>query len=150
MSKVAVKKPPKKKLSVTSLGSGTLHPFSPKSEALFVGIDLGTSRASVSASNGVREVVPTYVGYPKDNISEELLGNQPMFGDAALKHRLSVEIIRPLAHGVIQTDGKGGNNKYLTAAKQLTRHLLEKARPKPGQPVYGVIGAPARASIASN
>ena len=82
------------------------------------------------ASNGIREVVPTYVGYPKDNISEELLGNQPMFGDAALKHRLSVEIIRPLAHGVIQTDGKGGNNKYLTAAKQLTRHLLEKGRPK--------------------
>ena len=69
MSKVAVKKKPKKKLSVTSLGSGMLHHFSPKSEALFVGIDLGTSRASVSASNGVREVVPTYVGYPKDNIS---------------------------------------------------------------------------------
>ena len=149
MNKTATKKRPKKKPSVTSLGSGTLHPFSPESDALFVGIDLGTSRASVSASNGVREVIPTYVGYPKDNISEELLGNQPMFGETALKHRLSVELIRPLAHGVIQTDGKGGNNKYLTAAKQLTRHLLEKARPKPGQPVYGVIGAPARASIAS-
>ena len=48
-----------------------------KDDALFVGIDLGTSRASVSASNGIREVVPTYVGYPKDNISEELLGTQP-------------------------------------------------------------------------
>jgi len=83
--------------------------------------------SSVSASNGVREVVPTYVGYPKDNISEELLGNQPLFGDMA----------------------KEQNNKYLTAAKQLVRHLLEKARPKPDQPVYGVIGAPARASIAS-
>ena len=123
--------------------------FQSNDMALFVGIDLGTCRASVSASNGVWEVVPTYVGYPKDNISEELLGTEPLFGDTALKHRLSVELVRPLAHGVIQTNGKGGNNKYLTAAKQLTRHLLEKARPKPGQPVYGVIGAPARASIAS-
>jgi rod shape-determining protein MreB len=144
-SKKQVKKRSKKKTSVSKSSAAIRS----TDNALFVGIDLGTCRASVSASNGIREVVPTYVGYPKDNISEELLGNQPMFGDTALKHRLSVELIRPLARGVIQTDGKGGNNKYLTAAQQLTRHLLEKARPKPGQPVYGVIGAPARASIAS-
>jgi len=118
-------------------------------KALFVGIDLGTSRASVSASNGVREVVPTYVGYPKDNISEELLGATPLFGDLALKHRLSVELVRPLAHGLIQTDRKSGENKYLLAAQQLVRYLLERARPKSGEPVYGVIGAPARASVAS-
>ncbi len=120
-----------------------------RDKALFIGIDLGTSCASISTSNGVREVVPTYVGYPKDNISEELLGDQPLFGEMALKHRMSVELVRPLAHGVIQAGGKGQNNKYLTAAKQLVHHLLEKASPKPGQPVYGVIGAPARASISS-
>jgi len=149
MGKVAEIKTVKKKRSVTPLHPGKSRAFSPKSEAIYVGIDLGTSQASVSASNGVREVVPTYVGYPKDNISEELLGDEPMFGDMALKHRLSVELIRPLAHGVIQTDRNGGKNRYLTAVKQLTRHLLEKARPKPGLQVYGVIGAPARASIAS-
>jgi len=120
-----------------------------RDEALFVGIDLGTSRSSVSASNGVREVVPTYVGYPKDNISEELLGSEPLFGEMALKHRLSVELIRPLAKGVIQGDGQSGDNKYLKAAQQIVRHLLKIARAKPGQPVYGVIGAPARASVAS-
>jgi rod shape-determining protein MreB len=114
-----------------------------------VGIDLGTCRASVSSSTGVREVVPTYVGYPKDNISEELLGAEPLFGDSALKHRLSVELIRPLAHGLIQTNDKPGDNKYLTAAQQLVRHLLKLARAEPDEPVYGVIGAPARASIAS-
>ncbi len=118
-------------------------------DALYVGIDLGTCRASVSASNGVREVVPTYVGYPKDNISTELLGTEPLFGDAALKHRLSVELVRPLAHGVIQTNDDPGDNKYLTAAQQLVRHLLKLARAEPGEPVYGVIGAPARASTAS-
>jgi len=147
--KATAKKPLKKKLSVTSLGPGKLHSFKPESEALFVGVDLGTCRASVSASNGIREVVPTYVGYPKDNISEELLGNEPLFGDLALKHRLSVELIRPLAHGVIPDGDKSGKNRNLMAAQQLVRHLLERTRPKPGQPVYGVIGAPARASIAS-
>ncbi len=121
----------------------------PKAGALFVGIDLGTSRTSVSASNGVREVVPSYVGYPKDNISEELLGTGPLFGDMALKHRLSIDLVRPLAHGVIQVDGMAQQNKYLVAAQQLVRHLLALARPEPGQPVYGVIGAPARASVAS-
>jgi len=145
MAKKQVKKRGKAKPSI----SKSFAVFPSNDTALFVGIDLGTCRASVSASNGIREVLPTYVGYPKDNISEEMLGTQPLFGDAALKHRLSVDLVRPLAHGVIQTDGKGGNNKCLTAAKQLVRHLLEKARPKPGQPVYGVIGAPARASMAS-
>jgi len=144
-TKKKVRKTAEKKPSISKSSAV----FRSKDDALFVGIDLGTCRASVSASNGVREVVPTYVGYPKDNISEELLGAEPLFGDMALKHRLSVELIRPLAHGVIQTNSKGQNNKYLTAAKQLVRHLLEKARPKPDQPVYGVIGAPARASIAS-
>jgi rod shape-determining protein MreB len=129
--------------------SDTPLPRSSEAETLYVGIDLGTSRASISASNGVREVVPTYVGYPKDNISEELLGTEPLFGELALKHRLSVDLIRPLARGVIQEDGQSGENKYLKAAQQMVRHLLKLIRRRPGQPVYGVIGTPARASIAS-
>ena len=36
------------------------------SETLCVGIDLGTSRSSVSASNGERHVVDSYVGWPVD------------------------------------------------------------------------------------
>ncbi len=132
-----------------SLPPAATSRFSPRGDALYVGIDLGTCRASVSASNGVREVVPTYVGYPKDNISTELLGTEPLFGETALKHRLSVELIRPLAHGVIQTNEEAGDNKYLIAAQQLVRDLLNRARAEPDAPVYGVIGAPARASKAS-
>jgi len=118
-------------------------------EAHFVGIDLGTSRSAVSANNGVREMTPSYVGYPKDNISVELLGTQPLYGEAALKHRLSVDLVRPLAHGVIQGDGDGKDNKHLRAAKQLIHQLIALTQPEPGKPIYGVIGAPARASIAS-
>ncbi len=149
MAKKRLKKQVKKSNKRKPFISRSSAVFRSNNTTLYVGIDLGTCRASVSASNGVRELVPTYVGYPKDNISEELLGSEPLFGETALKHRLSVELIRPLAHGIIPTNSKNGSNKYLTAAKQLTRHLLEKARPEPGQPVYGVIGAPARASIAS-
>jgi len=124
-------------------------PLPGREKALFVGIDLGTSQASVSASNGVREVVPTYVGYPSDSISEELLGQKPLFGSEALKHRLSVALVRPLARGVIQSDDENGNRKYLKATKQLVQHLLESTGINHGGPVYGVIGAPARASVAS-
>lgn len=120
-----------------------------RGKPLFVGIDLGTSRASIAASNGVREVVPTYVGYPRDNISQELLGMEPLFGNMAIKHRLSVDLIRPLAHGVIRNDDGKSQNRNLLAAQQLVRHLLKLAQPNNNEPVYGVIGAPARASIAS-
>jgi len=147
--KKQVKKKTKKKVSKKPSISDTSLPLSPKGEAIFVGIDLGTSRASIAASNGVREVVPTYVGYPKDNISEELFGTEPIFGELALKHRLSVELIRPLAHGVIRDGSKNGKSKNLVAAQQLVRHLLQHAHPKRNEPVYGVIGAPARASITS-
>jgi len=147
--KKQVKKGAKKKVRRMPSISKTSPLVSSTAAALFVGIDLGTSRASIAASNGVREVVPTYVGYPKDNISEELLGVEPLFGELALKHRLSVELIRPLAHGVIR-DGKGkGANKNLLAAQQLVRHLLQRTGPNRNERVYGVIGAPARASIAS-
>ena len=149
MGKKTVRKASKKIPLAASADSEASRPLSVKSDALFVGIDLGTCRASIAASNGVREVVPTYVGYPKDNISEELLGTEPLFGELALKHRLSVELIRPLAHGAIRGSGESGKNKNLVAAQQLVRHLLQRTRPKDNGPVYGVIGAPARASIAS-
>ncbi|HUV40669.1 MAG TPA: MamK family actin-like protein [Sedimentisphaerales bacterium] len=144
-----VSKPASEKISQGYPLSETFGAFAAGDEAVFVGIDLGTSRASIAASNGVREVVPTYVGYPKDNISEELLGAEPLFGDLALKHRLSLELVRPLEHGVIRNDGRAGQNKNLVAAQQLVRHLLQRTNCRPDQPVYGVIGAPARASISS-
>ncbi|MBF0619345.1 MAG: rod shape-determining protein [Candidatus Omnitrophica bacterium] len=141
------KTPPSEKPGV-SMSSKPDETFASQHEALFVGIDLGTSCSVIAASNGVREVVPSFVGFPKDNISEELLGSAPLFGEAALKHRLSVELVRPLAKGVIQ-ETKGGENINLKAAQLLVKHLLQLVKAKPGQAVYGVIGAPARASISS-
>ena len=44
---------------------------SAKSEILHVGIDLGTSRSSISASNGARHVVESYVGWPVDMVARK-------------------------------------------------------------------------------
>ena len=39
---------------------------------LYIGMDLGTSRTSIAASNGKRETIASVVGYPKDVVSMKL------------------------------------------------------------------------------
>jgi len=112
---------------------------------LYLGIDLGTSRTSVASSNGVRATVPSYVGYPKDVVSRKLLKKDVLFGDEAIEKRLSLNLFRPLAHGVIQGEGKEGGN--LKAAQDLIGEIIRRAKPRADELVYAVIGAPAQASI---
>jgi rod shape-determining protein MreB len=112
---------------------------------LYLGIDLGTSRTSVCASNGLRETVASFVGYPKDVVSRKLLQRDVLFGDEALKHRLSLDFYRPLEKGVIKTDGKGA--RTLEAARDLIAEIIRRAQPRKDELVYAVIGAPAQASI---
>ncbi len=119
---------------------------------LYLGIDLGTSRTSVSASNGVRETVASYVGYPKDVVSLKLLKKDVLFGDEAIEKRLSLDFYRPLEHGVLKGSDGGdiavaeGNEK---AARDLIGEIIKRARPRKDELVYAVIGAPAQASISS-
>ncbi|MBL8800757.1 MAG: rod shape-determining protein [Planctomycetes bacterium] len=112
---------------------------------LYLGIDLGTSRTSVTASNGVRETVASYVGYPKDVVARKLLQKDVLFGDEALEKRLSLDFYRPLAHGVIKSDNESAKN--LKAAADLIGEIIRRARPRRDELIYAVIGAPAQASI---
>jgi rod shape-determining protein MreB len=119
---------------------------------LYLGIDLGTSRTSIAASNGVRETVASVVGYPKDVVSQKLLQRETLFGDEAIENRLALRFYRPLEKGVIKgSDGKVLASEEaeanLRAAKDLLRHAIGLARPRPDELVYGVVGAPAQASI---
>jgi len=117
---------------------------------LYLGIDLGTSRTSVSASNGVRETVASFVGYPKDAVSRKLLKADVLYGEDALKNRLSLDFYRPLEHGVIKaSDEQEGDNydRNLRAAQDLIAEVIRRARPRKDELVYAVIGAPAQASI---
>jgi rod shape-determining protein MreB len=114
---------------------------------LYLGIDLGTSRTSVSASNGVRESVASYVGYPKDVVSKKLLKKDVLFGDEAIRHRLSLNLLRPLAHGVINSVDTAQGEANVKAARDLIGEIIRRAQPRKDELIYAVIGAPAQASI---
>jgi len=118
---------------------------------LYIGIDLGTSRTCVAASNGVRKVVASYVGYPKDVVSRKLLRKDVLFGDEAVAKRLSLNLFRPLQHGVLKYTGNGTpeDEGNLRAARDLMGQAIREAMPRKDELIYAVIGAPAQASIQS-
>lgn len=123
-------------------------------KALYVGIDFGTSRTSIAASNGVRETVHSYVGYPKDHVSRKLLREQDvLFGMEAFENQLALHLFRPLAEGQIKYSAGGEildpkvYEANVLASQRLLRHAISLAGAQPEEVVYGVIGSPAQASI---
>ena len=119
---------------------------------LLMGIDLGTSRSSIVAADGTRKTVESYVGWPRDPISRKHVGRDVVFGRMALDHRLSVELFRPLEHGVIKHTDEGNDDaetyrKNLEAAQALIHHIVSLAEPGRDEELYAVVGAPAQASV---
>jgi rod shape-determining protein MreB len=105
---------------------------------LFVGIDLGTSRSSISAGNGQRQWIESYVGWPKDFVAAQVVGKPVLFGADVLEYRLSVDVCRPLQHGII----KEGIDRSEEAVKEIIRHLIELAGPAADQKINAVVGVP--------
>ncbi len=118
---------------------------------LYIGMDLGTSRTSISASNGVRESVFSVVGYPKDVVSQKLLKKDKLFGKEAVERRMSLKVYKPLEKGVLKYTGDANMDQEakanLKAAKDLIGEAIRLARPRKDELVYCVIGAPAEASF---
>jgi rod shape-determining protein MreB len=133
-------------MSAEKKSSGVSESSDKEHGVLYLGIDLGTSRTSVSASNGVRETVMSFVGYPKDVVSQKLLKKDVLFGDEAVRHRLSLRFYKPLEHGVLKTDGQDRDGN-LKAAQDLIAEIIRRAKPRKDELVYAVVGAPAQASI---
>jgi rod shape-determining protein MreB len=131
--------PAKKKKSSPKKKRTSSAATTARSSVLRVGIDLGTSRSAISASNGKRQWVESYVGWPKDFISEKVLGESVLFGAHALENRLSLDLYRPLAQGVI----KEGTSRDEEAVRELVAHLLDLVGVKVEQQVYAVVGVPA-------
>jgi rod shape-determining protein MreB len=115
--------------------------MSKKSEVLHVGIDLGTSRSSITGSNGVRHVVESYVGWPVDMVARKLVKKPILFGREALDNRPMLDLRRPLERGLI----KEGSEKDEQAVRELLRHLITLAGGRDGQPIRAVVGVPAEA-----
>jgi len=118
-----------------------------------IGMDLGTFKTSVASSTGVREVMYSAVGWPRDHIARTMLGRDVIFGQDIVDQRLALNVIRPFERGVLKyTSGTATMtaekiDKHKKAARLLVEHAVAMTRPPKGVPVYGVIGAPSRASI---
>jgi rod shape-determining protein MreB and related proteins len=126
----------------------------PAEGVLFVGIDLGTSHSAIAASNGVRKAVDSIVAYPRDVISQKALGRDKLFGADAWRHKHSCDVYRPMEKGSVKyrdldtaLNRDAGRTK--TAIRDLLEHVIKQANPRPDDLIYGVIGAPAQASIHS-
>ena len=114
---------------------------SKKDNMLHIGIDLGTSRSVVSASNGNRKWMESYVGWPKDFVAKKMLGKRVLFGSDALEHRLALNLSRPLQNGVL----KEGTERDETAVQELIGHLIELADAGPDDEICVAVGVPAEA-----
>src|SRR6266568_5611280 len=114
-------------------------------ETLCLGIDLGTSRSSVSVSNGERHVIDSYVGWPVDMVARKLVKKPVMVGREALDNRPMLDLRRPLERGVM----KDGSEKDQEAVQEILRHLLSlagiKQKGKNKSKVRAVVGVPAEA-----
>jgi rod shape-determining protein MreB len=114
-------------------------------DLIHVGIDLGTSRSSISSSSGARHMVDSYVGWPLDMVARKVLKKTVVIGREALDNRTMLDLHRPLERGLI----KEGAEKDEQAVRELLSHLLSlagvdgkgKARPS----VRAVVGVPAEA-----
>lgn len=89
-------------------------------EILHVGIDLGTSRSAISASNGERFVVDSYVGWPADMVAKKVLKRGVLIGHEAVANRTMLDLHRPLERGLL----KEGSEKDVEAVRELLKHLL--------------------------
>ncbi|MEE9581077.1 MAG: rod shape-determining protein [Nitrosomonadaceae bacterium] len=118
---------------------------------LYVGIDFGTSRIAVSASNGMSEHFPSYVGYPKDAISMKVLKKEVLFGQEVIDNRLALNLFRPVEvlKDTSQKDNWTDEEKTTNrkAAVELIRFTIASIKPSADDLVYGVIGLPSEASI---
>ncbi len=131
----------------------TPEPARAPAKVLTLGIDFGTSRTSVAASNGVRDTVLSYVGYPRDHVARKMLGRDLLLGEEALEHQLALDLYRPLAGGQIKHSEEGEPmdpkvyEANARAAQDLLRHAIGLSGAEPGEVIRAVIGTPAQASI---
>jgi len=117
-------------------------------EIVYLGIDLGTSRTSITSSTGVRETCWSYVGYPKDHVAKKKMGGRDIiYGQEALENRMSLNLFRPLAGGSIKHKGAKDSEETKRAIRDLLEHVVGLAKAEKGATIYAVIGAPAEASV---
>ena len=112
---------------------------------VYIGMDLGTFKTSVASSTGIRDVVQSAVGWPKDHIARTMLGRDIVFGKDIVEHRLALNIIRPFEKGVLKFNHHSDTGlaadkiaHHKAAARLLVEYAVSLTRPPKGTPIYGV------------
>jgi rod shape-determining protein MreB and related proteins len=134
--------------TLTAPESEAAHSMAQHEETICIGIDLGTSRSSISASNGERHVVDSYVGWPLDMVARKVIKKQVLIGAEALEKRSMLDLRRPLENGVI----KDVSDRDANAVRELLRHLVSLLGISNNGTQYklrAVVGVPAEAMQAS-
>ncbi len=115
-----------------------------KNEKIFIGVDFGTSKISITTSEGKNVLEQNVIGYPKDPISSKFLKKEVLYGNEAIKHRIALDIFRPIEHGTLKS-----NKEDIGAAKGLLEHCLKSIDFSPDVESYAILGVPAEASVLS-
>lgn len=117
-----------------------------------VGIDFGTYKTSIVASNGNRDSIVTAVGIPKDHIARGMIGRDEVFGGEIDKVRTAIDIVRPFDCGALKyTDSSEAGlstdevNRRCKAAKSIMGEAVRRVELGAGSR-FAVIGAPSQAS----
>ncbi len=120
---------------------------------ILIGMDLGSYKTSVCSSNGTRDTFMSAVGWPKDQISRRMLGQDVVVGNDTVRHRLALDVVRPFEKAALKysesSDGgmsQESIDKHKEAARLVVEYAVGLMRAPKGTPIYGVIGAPARAT----
>lgn len=119
-------------------------PVQGKASILLLGLDLGTNKSCVLAGPSgstditVSKVVPSVVGYVKDGIVDGIITNNAriLYGEDALTQMLHVDLVAPLAEGVIS---------HPDAARDFMQHIRLLADPTGKAEIRAVVGVPANA-----
>src|SRR6516164_8278041 len=106
---------------------------------VYVGMDLGTFKTSIASSTGVRDVLGSAVGWPKDHVARTMLGRDVVFGKDVVEHRLALNVVRPFEKGVLKYSSHDGAKlapdgvaRHKEAARLLVEHAVSLARPAKG------------------
>jgi len=108
---------------------------------------------AVAGSNGVRQITPSEVGVPRDELVRRLLGKDLFFGSEIDAHRMALTVHRPmelgrLKYGDLQCESMpGAAAASLEAACWLLNHAMALLGFSQSARVRCVMGVPAQASV---
>ena len=122
---------------------------SSETDTLLVGLDWGTNTSCLMAAPKgsseskvtFKEQIPTVVGYAAESVLHRVLPNEAkvLFGTEALKHKLYLDLVRPLKGGVIGD---------VASARDFAQHLRDRLGAGDRE-VRAVIGMPASSDMSA-